>query len=109
MVRIVMRNRGNGRKDAVYVVSAAGFTGPDASEYWVMGYWGPWDRFMQYEGTEGLRRQEKYHGACKGTLMETVQRICSEKLRKGYRVQEECSILPEWPILPYGQNWREYR
>ena len=105
-MRIVLRNNTT-RKDAVYVISAVGFTGPDESEYWVTGYWGRWATFAEND-TEGLRQQEKYHGNCKGMLMTTVQELVTAKLCNNYKVVPERSSLPEWPICLYGQNWRDY-
>ena len=105
MVRIIMRNRGNGREDAVYILDIPPSFGGD---YALTAYWGRWATFLRSKFAQ-LRWQSKYRGSDKLDLMEAVQRICSEKLRKGYQVQEERSILPEWPILPYGQSWREYR
>ena len=104
MVRIVMRNHGNGRKDAVYILDIP----PNLDgEYALTAYWGRWATFLRSKFAQ-LRWQSKYRGESKPDLMETVQRICSEKMRGGYRVQEKRSILPEWPILPFGQNWRQY-
>ena len=104
MVRIVMRNQGNGREDAVYILDI-----PPAlsGKYALTAYWGRWATYQRSKFAQ-LRWQSKYRGDSKLDLIETVQRICSEKLRKGYRVQEECSILPEWPILPFGQNSGSY-
>ena len=104
-MRIVLRNNTT-RKDAVYVVSAVGFAGPDESEYWVTGYWGPWAAFVK--DTEGLRRQEKYNGKCKGSLIDTVQKLVTSKLCNNYKVVPEHSDLPEWPICLYGQRWQDY-
>lgn len=104
MVRIVMRNRGNGREDAVYILDIPpNLTG----EYSLVAYWGKWATFLRSKFAQ-LRWQSKYRGPDKLDLIEAVQRICSAKMRRGYKVQEERSILPEWPILPFGQNWREY-
>lgn len=109
-MRIVLRNRGRGRVDAVYVLDAVGFgngTSTSASEYWLTAHWGKWEKFQPAD-LDGLQKQEKYHGDCKGTLMAKVQKFVSAKMRNGYQVQEEFSRLPEWPILPHGQNWREW-
>ena len=86
---IVLRNNTT-RKDAVYVVSAVGFAGPDESEYWVTGYWGRWATFAE-NGTDGLRRQVKYNGKCKGVLMTAVQELVTSKLCNGYKVVPEHS------------------
>lgn len=103
-MRIVMQNQGNGRKDAVYVLDVPPSLG---GEYALTAYWGRWDTFLCSKFAR-LRWQSKYRGDSKPDLMGKVQRICSEKMRKGYRVQEGHSILPEWPILPFGQNWKNY-
>jgi hypothetical protein len=102
-VQIVLRNTIT-RKDAVYVINAIGFSGAGGSEYWVTGHWGPWDKFILYEGTEALRHQEKYHGKCKGTLMATVRELVTQKLCNGYKVVKQYSSLPDWPICLYGQR-----
>jgi len=107
-MRIVLRNT-TFRKDAVYILDAVGFhsEGSGEYEYWLFAYWGRWAAFLS-GGTSVLRKQEKYNGLVKVDLMAITQRIVAEKMNKGYRVQEEMSLLPEWLILPYGQNWREY-
>lgn len=103
---IVLRNNTT-RKDAVYVVSAVAFRGPDESEYWATGYWGRWSTFAE-NGTDGLRRQVKYNGKCKGALMTAVQELVTSKLCNSYKVVPEHSSLPEWPICLYGQRWQDY-
>ena len=101
-MRIVLRNTST-RLDAVYVLDGTGF----GSVYWLTGYWGRWPGFLR-DGVFGLRKQEKYCGPAKADLIRKVQEIVSEKLAKGYRVQEDVSRLPQWPIMPYGQDWREH-
>lgn len=106
-MRIVLRNEGRGRRDAPYVLDAVGFGNRvnQESEYWLTAYWGRWEKFRP-DDLDGLQRQEKYRGRSKGTLMDTVQKLVAEEMGEGYQVIEEVSRLPEWPILPHGQNWR---
>ena len=108
-MRIVLRNRGRGRVNAVYVLDAVAFRSKsDETEYWLTAYWGKWEKFDSSDGVGGLQSQEKYHGPCRADLVDKVQKLVSGKMGKGYQVQEELSHLPDWPILPHGQNWREW-
>lgn len=108
-MRIVLRNKNRGRVDAVYMLDAVRFGSDQTgeSEYWLTAYWGKWGTFDPSD-LAGLQSQEKYHGSCRGSLEIKVQKLVSDKMRKDYQVQETFSRLPEWPILPHGQNWREW-
>lgn len=105
-MRIVLRNQGRGRKDAVYVLDAVGFGNAAEAIYWVYAYWGKWEKFRS-DDLDGLREQQKYQGDCRGSLMTCVRKLVAEKMGKGYQVQEEFSRLPAWPILPHGQDWHD--
>jgi len=110
MVYIVLRNRGRGREDAAYVISAIGFalTAEAArqgaeTEYHVTAWWGRWENFAQ---DKNMRRQDKYTGPSKVNLMNTVEQLVTAKVTNGYQIVEDRSSFPEWPILEHGQLWR---
>jgi len=107
-MRIVLRNTTT-RKDAVYILDAVGYTAQGGHpQFALTAYWGRWPTFLQSKFAK-LRWQSKYHGASRINLQMKVQEIITAKLCKGYQVQENHSVLPEWPICLYGQNWRWYQ
>ena len=104
---IVLRNNTT-RQDAVYILIGTAFrdNATGTMDCYLMAYWGRWATFER-TGTTDLHKQEKHHGSCLATLKDKTRQVVTAKLSNGYKVQEHLSNLPQWPIVLFGQSWRE--
>ncbi len=105
-IRIVLRNT---KTDRLYILEVNAHREEQGYWYSVTAFWGAWSTY-QRSGFAELRHWNRYSGRDRAAVTHTVRDIMQDKLtRFGYRVVEERSILPKWPILHYGQNWRVYK